>query len=343
MKLVILFFIANYLIKDTSQQADRVDCYPDSSALFGASVEPRCLQRNCIFQSSSTPNEPWCFFPQDTYGYTMTNSMKVTNGYVITLQRLTKYSQPFPEPIDSLKFELKYLNNKVLHFKITDATKSRYEVPIELNDIEDQNLNENNSELEFIFENRSPDSVFVFKIRRRSTGVVIFDTSIGAFVFCEQFLQIVTRLPKNSNVYGFGENNHPSLSHDLNYKSWGIFARDQSTAGGENTNQYGAQPFYSVLEEDGNAHGVMFLNSNAMEYEFSPIPALIMRSIGGVFDFYVFSGPEPESVTQQLTSLIGRPFMPPYFALGFQLARWNYLDLDDMKRIVESNLAAGWF
>ena len=66
-----------------------------------------------------------------------------------------------------------------------------------------------------------------------------------------------------------------------------------------------------------------------------------MRSIGGVFDFYVFSGPEPESITQQLTSLIGRTFMPPYFSLGFQLARWNYANLDDMKRVVESNLAAG--
>jgi hypothetical protein len=35
--------------------------------------------------------------------------------------------------------------------------------------------------------------------------------------------------------------------------------------------------------------------------------------------------------------------MPPYFSLGFQLARWNYLNLDDMKRVVESNIAAGMF
>jgi alpha-glucosidase (family GH31 glycosyl hydrolase) len=78
-----------------------------------------------------------------------------------------------------------------------------------------------------------------------------------------------------------------------------------------------------------------------MDYEFSPFPALIMRSIGGIFDFYVFSGPEPESITQQFTSLVGRPFHIPYFSLGFQLARWNYKNLDDMKRVVESNIAAG--
>ena len=80
-----------------------------------------------------------------------------------------------------------------------------------------------------------------------------------------------------------------------------------------------------------------------MDYEFSPYPTLTIRTIGGVFDFYVFSGPEPESITQQFTSLVGRPFMLPYFGLGFQLARWGYKDLADMKKIVESNLAAGTF
>lgn len=29
-------------------------------------------------------------------------------------------------------------------------------------------------------------------------------------------------------------------------------------------NSYGYQPFYMALEEDGNAHGVLLLNSNAM-------------------------------------------------------------------------------
>ena len=108
MKIVFQLFLLVGILKSSIQQAVRVDCYPDASALFGASLEPRCLQRNCIYQPSGVPNEPWCYFPQETYGYTMTNSVKVTNGYVISLQRLTKYSQPFPEPIDSLKLEIKY-------------------------------------------------------------------------------------------------------------------------------------------------------------------------------------------------------------------------------------------
>ncbi len=40
-----------------------------------------------------------------------------------------------------------------------------------------------------------------------------------------------------------------------------LFCRDNSPDG--NANIYGTHPTYTVLEEDGNAHTVLFLNSNA--------------------------------------------------------------------------------
>jgi hypothetical protein len=55
-----------------------------------------------------------------------------------------------------------------------------------------------------------------------------WDTTVGGMTFEDQFLQIATRLP-STNVYGFGENVHGSLKHDLNWKTWPMFARDQPT------------------------------------------------------------------------------------------------------------------
>ena len=120
-----------------------------------------------------------------------------------------------------------------------------------------------------------------------------------------------------------------------------MFARDEANVAGEELNQYGVHPVYNVLEKDGNAYGVALINSNAQEYSFTPNPALILRSIGGIFDFYFFAGPGPEAVVQQFTSLVGYPVMIPYFSLGFQLSRWEYKDLDDMKKIVQRNLDKG--
>lgn len=32
---------------------------------------------------------------------------------------------------------------------------------------------------------------------------------------------------------------------------------------------------------------------------------------------------------------VGRPYMPPYWSLGFQLSRWGYNSIDVLKKTVE--------
>lgn len=39
--------------------------------------------------------------------------------------------------------------------------------------------------------------------------------------------------------------------------------------------------------------------------------------------------------------LIGRPAMPAYWSLGFQLSKWNYKSLDVVKEVVKRNREAG--
>lgn len=48
---------------------------------------------------------------------------------------------------------------------------------------------------------------------------------------------------------------------------------------------------------------------------------MIYRTIGGNLDLYFFPGPTPEEVTRQYLNLIGRPYLPAYWALGFQVSR----------------------
>lgn len=52
-----------------------------------------------------------------------------------------------------------------------------------------------------------------------------FDSSIGPLVFSDQFLQFSARLP-SANVYGLGEQVHQQYQHDMNWKTWALFARD---------------------------------------------------------------------------------------------------------------------
>jgi alpha-glucosidase (family GH31 glycosyl hydrolase) len=43
--------------------------------------------------------------------------------------------------------------------------------------------------------------------------------------------------------------------------------------------------------------------------------------ISGILDFYFCMGPTPLKVIGQLTRIIGRPFMPPYWSLGLMQSK----------------------
>ena len=65
----------------------------------------------------------------------------------------------------------------------------------------------------------------------------------------------------------------------------------------------------------GAAHGVLLLNSNGQDITATG-SSLSWRAIGGVLDFFFFLGPTPLAVLEQLTAVVGRPMMVPYWSLG---------------------------
>ena len=44
---------------------------------------------------------------------------------------------------------------------------------------------------------------------------------------------------------------------------------------------------------------------------------LSWRVTGGMIDLHILLGPTPTAVLEQLTSVIGRPALPPLWSLGF--------------------------
>lgn len=72
-----------------------------------------------------------------------------------------------------------------------------------------------------------------------------------------------------------------------------------------------------------------------------PSPGITFRTIGGNLEFFVFLGPEPESVVKQYSQIIGTTFMPPYFSLGFQLSRWGYGNTQAIQDVIDRNRDLG--
>ncbi|XP_067851464.1 sucrase-isomaltase, intestinal [Heptranchias perlo] len=324
----------SYSVQWNSSEFERFDCYPEENA-----NERACNARGCIWASSPNPNVPWCFYQRD-YGYIMNTTKEVVvtpKGMSVKIKRNTAYPERYKgqtPTVEILKVDVTYLNDYMLNFKIFDPTMKRFEVPIQLN-IPNSTLLSNSTRLyEVVFTNNP----FGIQVRRKSTGTIIWNSQVPGFTFTDQFIQISTQLP-SKHIYGFGETEHRSFRHDLNWNTWGMFAKDQPP--GYKMNSYGSHPFYLGLEEDFNAHGVLLLNSNAMDVTLQPTPSLTYRTIGGILDFYMVLGPTPENVVEQYTRLIGRPVMPPYWSLGFQLCRYGYKNDREIADLYRSMKEAG--
>nr|XP_033813496.1 sucrase-isomaltase, intestinal isoform X3 [Geotrypetes seraphini] len=313
-----------------ANEIERIDCHPDSDV-----NETSCVSRNCIWQDSISPGAPACYYPSNySSGYSVSPVVETGNGFMVELHNdFASLNNPFT-PINDLRLEVIYHKNDMLQFKIYDPNNERYEVPVPLN-IPSTRLSTPNDRLYEVDIKNNPD--FGIQIRRKSTGTIIWDSQLAGFIFSDMFIQISTRLPSRY-VYGFGESEHSSFRNDLNWHTWGMFAKDQPP--GYKMNSYGVHPYYTCLENDGNAHGVLLLNSNAQDITFQPIPALTYRTIGGILDFYMVLGPTPEMVIQEYTNLIGRPVLPAYWSLGFQLCRYGYENDTEVANLYEEMKAA---
>jgi lysosomal alpha-glucosidase len=54
-----------------------------------------------------------------------------------------------------------------------------------------------------------------------------------------------------------------------------------------------------------DVHGQFLLNSNAMDVDIQPLPALTYTTIGGIIDLYIFTGPTVENIIADYWNIIG--------------------------------------
>lgn len=182
---------------------------------------------------------------------------------------------------------------------------------------------------------------------RKSDGAVLFNTTLSStnatyngLIFEDQYLEISTQLVSNASLYGLMESTQSNgFRVNTNGYFYTLWNRDTPSAT-TNQNLYGSHPFYMQLSDSGNAHGVLLLNSNGMDVYVQP-ESLTYRVIGGVLDFYIFSGPSPDQVVSQYSSFVGLPHLPPYWSLGFHQSKYGYPNIEYVEQVVANYSAAG--
>ncbi|XP_031425272.1 lysosomal alpha-glucosidase isoform X2 [Clupea harengus] len=300
----------------------RFDCARDR-----ALSRAECETRGCCYvplPAGLSGGPPWCFYPPSYPGYKMGSFFPTSKGRAANLTR----SKPsyLPRDIATLRLEVAEETAGRLHLTLKDPSSPRYEVPLSPPPFEPPSAIQNS-----LYSIEFHSDPFGFVVRRKSNAQVLLNTTVAPLLFADQYLQMSTFLPSRL-ISGLGEHYTP-LTLDLNWTSVTLWNRDMAPH--SDANLYGSHPFYLVQEGDSLAHGVFLLNSNAMEVLLQPMPALTWVSVGGILDFYIFLGPDPQSVVRQYQEVIGYPMMPPYWALGFHLCRWGYRSTNETRSIAK--------
>ncbi|XP_055509931.1 lysosomal alpha-glucosidase-like isoform X1 [Leucoraja erinacea] len=288
--------------------------------------EKECQARGCCWipvVSAVNKTAPLCFLPSNYPSYIMENISPTKSGYTATLSR--KERTLFPNDIRTLQLNIMYETSERLHFTLKDPENKRYEVPIDVPVVTEKASTQ-------LYTVNFTSRPFGIIVQRKSNGLVLLNTTVGPLFYADQFLQISTSLA-SQYISGLGEHS-TNLILNVNWTRLTLWNRDQAPH--KKSNLYGSHPFYLVMEGDGSAHGVFLLNSNAQDVLLQPSPALTWRAIGGIFDFYVFLGPNPKTVIRQYMDIIGYPIMPPYWSLGFHLCRFGYKSTNVTRQVVEN-------
>lgn len=179
-------------------------------------------------------------------------------------------------------------------------------------------------------------------------------------IYEDQFIEFVSHLPDDYNLYGLGERIHGlRLNNNLTAT---IYAADVGDPIDENI--YGSHPFYldtRYFETDGQgrkklvkkselderdysgglsyesySHGVYLRNSHGQEVKLQ-IDSITWRTLGGSIDLFFFDGPtQPEVTKQYVNSAVGLPAMQQYWAFGYHQCRWGYRNWTELRGIVDS-------
>ena len=222
-----------------------------------------------------------------------------------------------------------------LRVKMSDDAQERFEVPRSA--VPRFDARDAKSKAPPLYDLDVTPAPFAFAVKRRAGGAALFDTADSTVVYKDQLLSISTQLPTNHAIFGLGESTRDSirLKPNTTHTLWNV----DCACFINNTNLYGSHPFYVDVRSDGSAHGVLVLTSNAADFRMDET-RLTALTTGGVLDVYFFLGPTVADVLSQYVELVGRPAVPPRWALGAHQSKYGYPNLSHLKAVVANYSSA---
>ena len=339
-----------------------------------------CTARGCCwisaeFRGAPYIDLPWCFRPNDNPSTYAAESQIFPTSPCMAATLSSSHST-LPElgrDLQQLKATAEEVAPGIIRFRLKDANKERWEVPASLFSVDsiagsgnrwlcdEMNTKTKTDKKEGSFPGSSGLQVdwvgdpFSFRVLRHaeesSTGSgtafdtkqndpeAIWDSTGLRLVFKEQYIEFSTWIDSDVTLYGAGERASHTLHLERNGLPRTLWNHDLGPTFLEQ-NSYGSHPFVLALRPSGTAFGFFLLSSNGMDIIPAP-DRLSWRVIGGIVDLFILAGPTPTDVLDQLTQVVGRPAMMPYWSLGWQQSKYGYKSIWEVEEVLTNYSRAG--
>jgi len=161
------------------------------------------------------------------------------------------------------------------------------------------------------------------------------DVPYFTVVKTEEQLQFEYTLENEEKVYGLGENVRGINKRGWIYKSC---CADEPNHVEDRTSLYASHNFL-VLDGGKEQFGVFFDYPGIITFDvgYTHLNELKITLSEPDADVYVMTGESILDIVKQFCQLIGRSYIPPKWAFGYQQSRWGYMDEDDIREVVKGH------
>lgn len=135
---------------------------------------------------------------------------------------------------------------------------------------------------------------------------------------------------KNDLAYGLGENIRGINKRGYIYTSC---CSDDSTHTEGKVSLYGTHNFLIIKGKKNFAVFVDTPGTVTFDVGYTDIDELVITVQDGGYDLYVIEADRLDDIVKEFRTLIGRSYIAPKWAFGYQQSRWGYKSADDIREV----------
>ena len=182
----------------------------------------------------------------------------------------------------------------------------------------------------YVYGTPFPTDAVVLDVQPSTDALPFFETDQqGTFTYS---------LSENDIVYGLGEQIRGINKRGWQYVSWNY---DNPNHHEDTRSLYGAHNF--IIIHGTVTFGAFFDFAGKMEFDIGYTKRSMMQihAASNNLTVYIITGESEKDIVKQFRKMVGRSYIPPFWAFGYGQSRWGYKTEEDIRTVAKQYQDAG--